>query len=122
MPTSSQDVLSVEQVDGISVVTILVHELNTAMAEELSSQLLALLNDAKSYRFLIDFEAVQYMESACFGGLVTFLKWLSRFNGKVALANVSENVRFLFAITKLDRVFPLFGDVHGGLRFLGAKS
>src|SRR4051794_13823613 len=101
MPTNSQEVLSVEQIGGVSVVTILVHELNTSMAEELSSQLLALLNDTKSYRFLIDFDSVMYMESACFGGLVTFLKWLSRFNGKVALANVSENVRFLFAITKL---------------------
>lgn len=122
MTIRSNEMLATDQVAGINVVTILSHELTTPMAEELSSQLLGLLNDTKNYQFLIDFSAVVYMESACFGGLVTFLKWLSRFNGKVVLANVSENVRFLFALTKLDRVFQLYPGVPQALSALGAKA
>ena len=102
MPKSLQDILTVEYVSGICVVTLATRELDTDAAEELSSRLLALLNAGKSTRFLLDFDAVRYMESSCFGALVTFLKWLSRFDGKIALANVSENIRFLFAVTKLD--------------------
>src|SRR5690349_8522501 len=95
-------VLAVEYVSGVCVVTILARDLDSTTSEELSSRLLALLNEQKSNRFLLDFESVRFMESSCFGALVTFLKWLSRFDGKIALANVSENIRFLFAITKLD--------------------
>jgi anti-sigma B factor antagonist len=121
MPKPLQDILTVEYVCGICVVTLATRELDTDSSEELSSRLLALLNEGKSNRFLLDFDAVRFMESSCFGSLVTFLKWLSRFDGKIALANVSENIRFLFAVTKLDKVFPLHRDVHSALRALGAQ-
>ena len=122
MPKPAQDIVSVDYVSGVCVVTVVARELDNESAEELSSQLLALLNAGKSHKFLLDFEAVRFMESSCLGALVTFLKWLSRFDGKIALANVSEDVRFLFAVTKLDKVFPLQRDVPTGLKFLGADA
>ena len=121
MPKPVQDIVTVDYVSGVCVVTIAVRELDSDASEELSSRLLALLNDGKSTKFLLDFDTVRFMESSCFGALVTFLKWLSRFDGKIALANVSENIRFLFAVTKLDKVFPLHRDVPSALRFLGAQ-
>jgi anti-sigma B factor antagonist len=120
MAPVSKDVIAVDYVQGICVATVLVTELNSANSEELSSSLLALLNDGKSKRFVVDLEMVRFMESSCFGALVTFLKWLSRFDGKIALANVTENVRFLFAVTKLDKAFPLHKDVPSALAFLSA--
>jgi anti-sigma B factor antagonist len=121
MPKPDQDVVSIDYVSGVCVVTVVVRELDANASEELSSKLLSLLNDGKCNKYLLDFEAVRFMESSCFGALVTFVKWLSRFDGKIALANVSENVRFLFAVTKLDRVFPLHRDVPTALRSLGAQ-
>ncbi len=121
MPNIGQEIFTVDYVSGICVVTIGIRELDSGASEELSSKLLALLNEGKSTKFLLDFEAVRYMESSCFGALVTFVKWLSRFDGKIALANVSENVRFLFAVTKLDQVFPLHRDVPSALLALGAQ-
>ena len=114
----SKDVIAVDYVQGICVATVLVSELNSANSEELSSSLLALLNEGKSKKFVVDMEMVRFMESSCFGALVTFLKWLGRFDGKIALANVTENVRFLFAVTKLDKAFPLQKDVPSALAFL----
>ncbi len=121
MPKPAQEIVTVDYVSGVCVVTVVVRELDSDSSEELSSKLLALLNEGKSYKFLLDFESVRFMESSCFGALVTFVKWLSRFDGKIALANVSENVRFLFAVTKLDRIFPLHRDVPTALRSLGAQ-
>jgi anti-sigma B factor antagonist len=109
------DLLTTDSVGNVCVVTILARELDTAASDELSSRLLALLNQTKATRFVLDFEQVRYMESSCFGALVTFLKWLSRFDGKIALANVSENVRFLFSVTKLDKVFPIHGSIDAAL-------
>ncbi len=116
-----QDIFTVDYVSGVCVVTIGARELYSDTSEELSSKLLALLNEGKSTRYLLDFDTVRFMEWSCFGALVTFVKWLSRMDGKIALANVSENVRFLFAVTKLDKVFPLYIDVPSALRALGAQ-
>ena len=121
MANPVQDIMTVEYVSGVCVVTITARELDSDTSEELSSKLLALLNEGKCNKYLLDFDSVRYMESSCFGALVTFVKWLSRFDGKIALANVSENVRFLFAVTKLDRVFPLHRDVPSALQALGAQ-
>jgi len=112
------DLMSVEMVADVCVVTILVRELDSRASEELSSRLLALLTDTKAQKYILDFDSVRYMESACFGALVTFLKWLSRFDGRVVLANVSENVRFLFNVTRLDKVFLLCRDVPSALQAL----
>jgi anti-sigma B factor antagonist len=122
MPKLAQDIFTVDYVSGVCVVTICVRELDSDASEELSSKLLALLNEGKATRYLLDFDMVRFMESSCFGALVTFLKWLSRFDGKIALANVSENIRFLFAVTKLDKVFPLQRDVPAGLAFLSEPT
>jgi anti-sigma B factor antagonist len=121
MANPVQDIMTVDYVSGVCVVTITARELDSDTSEELSSKLLALLNEGKSNKYLLDFDSVRFMESSCFGALVTFVKWLSRFDGKIALANVSENVRFLFAVTKLDRVFPLHRDVPSALQALGAQ-
>ena len=121
MANPVQDIMTVDYVSGVCVVTITARELNSDTSEELSSKLLALLNEGKSNKYLLDFDSVRFMESSCFGALVTFVKWLSRFDGKIALANVSENIRFLFAVTKLDRVFPLHRDVPSALQALGAQ-
>ncbi len=122
MADASEDVLAVDYVEGVCIATLLVREMNSEASERLSSSLLALLNDGKSKRFVLDFDAVRYMESSCFGALVTFVKWLSRLDGMIALANVSENVRFMFAVTKLDKVFPLHRDVPTALRSFAAPG
>lgn len=113
--TTTTDILTVENVGSVCIVTVLIPELNSTKAEELCTRLLSLLEGGRSTRFVLDFDQVRYMESACFGALVTFLKWLARYEGKIAIANVHENVRYLFAVTKLDRVFLLCQDVPAGL-------
>ena len=111
MNNTTSELLTVEQFGAVCIVTILEKELTSTKAEELSTRLLALLGEGNITRFVLDFDCVQFMESACFGALVNFLKWLSKHNGKIAIANVTENVRFLFAVTKLDSVFSICADV-----------
>jgi len=118
MTTPAADILTTDTCGKTCVVTILTPELNSHTAEELSTRLLTLLNESKTHRFVLDFAQVRYMESACFGALVNFLKWLARFDGKIAITNVNENVRFLFAVTKLDKVFPLYPDVPSAISYV----
>ena len=55
MASPVKEIVAVEQVGGICIVTVLVRELDSANAEELSSRLLGLLNDGKSYKFCAGF-------------------------------------------------------------------
>jgi anti-sigma B factor antagonist len=118
LPKTGEDILVVEKVDSACVVTVLIRELDTNASEELASRLLSLIEETKAKRFVLNFENVRFMESSCFGALVTFLKELAKVDGKVALTNVTENVRFLFTVTKLDKVFPIFPDVWKALQTL----
>ena len=112
------DVMTVEHVGDTCIVTIMLRELNSASADDLSSQLLALLNEGPSKKFMLDFDSVRYMESACLGAMVAFVKELGRFDGKIVMVNVSENVRFLFAVTGLDKIFPIHRDVLSAMEAL----
>ncbi|MCL2646418.1 MAG: STAS domain-containing protein [Phycisphaerales bacterium] len=118
MENLKSDVMEIENSGGICIVLIQPRELDSARAEELSSHLLALLNEGNGKKFLLDFDSVRYMESACLGALVTFVKELSRRDGKIVIANVSENVRFLFAVTGLDKIFPIYRDVPTAMEAL----
>lgn len=121
MLSKTTEVMTAEVLGGVCLVTIIARDLTSQASEELSSRLLAQLNESKVYRYVLDFEQVRYMDSSCFGALVTFLKWLSRFDGKIALANVSENVRFLFNVTKLDAVFPIYGSIDAAIKAVESK-
>ena len=111
MDNLKTDVIDLEMIGEICIVQIQLRELNSVHAEELATQLLSLLNEGTHKQFILDFYTVHYMESACLGALVTFVKELSRHDGKIVIANVSENVRFLFAVTGLDKIFPIYRDV-----------
>ncbi len=112
------DLLTSERLGSVYIVTITSHELTSAIAEGLSTRLLTLLNESQCNRFVLDFSQVQFMESACLGSLVQFLKWLARSDGRIAVSQVQENVRFLFRVTKLDKVFPLCADVPAAIRMV----
>ncbi len=112
------EILIMEKVDSACVITILTRELDSYSSEELATQLLALIHESDAKCFILNFENVRFMESSCFGALVKFLKELAKIDGKIALTNVTENVRFLFTVTKLDKVFPIYPDAWTALQML----
>lgn len=59
---------------------------------------------------LIDFTNVSFMDSSGLGALVLALKTVRSFNGKLYLCSVNEQVRMLFELTSMDRVFEMFAD------------
>ncbi|MEL7089046.1 MAG: STAS domain-containing protein, partial [Planctomycetota bacterium] len=65
--------------------------------------------------FVFDLEKVEFLASACIGALVELLREVEPMRGKIALAQVDENVAFLFKVTKLDDIFGLFDDIDEAL-------
>ena len=59
---------------------------------------------------LIDFKDVTFMDSSGLGALVLALKTVRAAGGKLYLCSINEQVKMLFELTSMDRVFEIFPD------------
>ncbi|MGF1492813.1 MAG: STAS domain-containing protein [Microcoleaceae cyanobacterium] len=57
---------------------------------------------------LIDFKDVSFMDSSGLGALVLALKSVRAAGGKLAVCSINEQIKILFELTSMDRVFPIF--------------
>jgi anti-anti-sigma factor len=91
-----QDVIIVE-VDGQLVV---------GNRQELKQRILDEV-EAGARKVLIDFAGTGYIDSSGLGVLVSLAKRLREEGGELRLANLNDDLRSLFELTKLDTLFPI---------------
>lgn len=60
-------------------------------------------------RFVVDLSGVEVMNSSGLGMLVAASRSVSAAGGEIVLAGANENLRKLFAMTRLDSVFRTWG-------------
>ena len=65
---------------------------------------------------LLNFGNVEYMSSAALGKLITLNKKVQAAGGKLILCNIDPQIREVFEITKLDKLFVICGDEQEGLQ------
>lgn len=61
-------------------------------------------------RVVVDLEKVSYIDSSGLATLVEMLKKIKNQGGSLGLAGMSDKVKSLFEITKLDKLFLLYKD------------
>lgn len=66
-------------------------------------------------RFLIDFTTTAYIDSSGLGVLVSLSKKIREAGGELRLSNLSEDLRTLFELTKLDTLFRIVDSRQEGL-------
>jgi anti-sigma B factor antagonist len=82
--------------------------LDGVSAKELRSQIVELLEEKKPTNILVDLQNVTFMDSAGLGALVSILKTV-RFSGaEFCLCSLSEQVKIIFDLTKMEKVFKIF--------------
>lgn len=59
---------------------------------------------------LIDSQDVKFMDSSGLGALVSVMKTVKTAGGKLCLCSVKDQVRMIFELTRMDRVFESFAD------------
>ncbi len=65
-------------------------------------------SDIQDNDIVLDFSKVTFIDSSCLGTLVSLAKTLREKKGDIKLSNLSDDVRSIFQITRLDRVFDIF--------------
>ncbi|MEH1968722.1 MULTISPECIES: STAS domain-containing protein [unclassified Nostoc] len=59
---------------------------------------------------LLDMKEVKFIDSSGLGALVSAMQMVRNANGKLFVCSISDQVRMLFELTKMDRIFQTFAD------------
>ncbi len=98
------------QAKDINVVTV-EGDLDASNSAQLTSRLDGLLG-SDVIKFVVDFDAVGFMDSSGLSAVITFLKHVRTYEGDVFLANLQPAVRRVFELTRLDQVFEICDSVE----------
>ncbi|GFN37106.1 STAS domain-containing protein [Tepidimicrobium xylanilyticum] len=79
-------------------------EIDIYTSPKFKSKLMEALDDRKS-DILIDGKKLDYLDSTGLGTLISILKKAKESDNKVYLKNIKPNIRKLFDITELDKIF-----------------
>jgi anti-sigma B factor antagonist len=67
-------------------------------------------------KILLNFTRITYIDSSGLATLVEMLQRMKRYQGLLRLSNLSEKVKNLFEITKLDKLFNIFSTQEEALK------
>lgn len=59
---------------------------------------------------LLDLQDIKFMDSSGLGALVSAMKTIKTAGGKLCLCSVKDQVKMIFELTRMDRVFESFVD------------
>jgi anti-sigma B factor antagonist len=109
--------LEVEDIGDVSVVSFTDKKiLDEQNIQVIGDQLFSLVDELGRKKLLLNFGNVEYMSSAALGKLITLNKKVQGAGGKLVLCNIDANIREVFQITRLDKIFVIKGDEQEGLQ------
>ncbi|TVP62235.1 MAG: anti-sigma factor antagonist [Nodularia sp. (in: Bacteria)] len=80
---------------------------NTTNSQELREHITHLLESGAKI-ILVDCQDVSFMDSSALGSLVLAFKTLRAADTRLVLCSINEQVRILFELTGMDKVFEIF--------------
>ena len=96
---------SIKKQDGVVVVDV-EGQLVVGNRQELKQKLLDEM-DKGGKKFLVDFGKTNYIDSSGLGVLVSLSKKIREAGGDLRLANLNDDLKTLFELTKLDTLFQI---------------
>lgn len=106
--------VELEHLPDATVVVALGGEVDLYTAPELRDRLVAAI-DAGARRLVVDMTETTFIDSTTLGVLIGAVKRLRPVDGEVLLVAPDRNIRKVFEITLLDRVFPISDTLEDAL-------
>ncbi|PLX75856.1 MAG: anti-anti-sigma factor [Desulfuromonas sp.] len=100
---------------GVAVLLTLNEErLDAHNSGDLKTQMLKLFEQGKN-NLVVDMQAVRFVDSSGLGALVSGFKNASSRNGSLKLTGLQLQVKSMFELTRLHRVFEIYNDAEEAL-------
>ena len=103
-----------ERTEGIAVLFIREDRLDANNSEELKAELRRLF-ESGTKDLVVDMKEIHFIDSSGLGALVSGYKNASILHGSLKLANLQAQVKSMFELTRLHRVFDIFTSVDDAL-------
>jgi anti-sigma B factor antagonist len=109
--------LEAEEIGDVTVVNFMDRKiLDEQNIQVIGEQLFSLVDESGRKKLLLNFGNVEYMSSAALGKLITLNKKVQAVGGKLVLCNIDPQIREVFEITRLDKLFVIRGDEQEALQ------
>lgn len=105
--------LSDEEHSGVLVIRLCEPRLDAVGVPAFKDEIAARIDRGHS-KLVLDLSKVEFVDSSGLGAIIACLKRLGP-EGKLAIVGVKGVVSKLFALTKMDRVFPLYDSVDAAI-------
>ncbi|MGZ5006968.1 MAG: STAS domain-containing protein [Methylobacter sp.] len=106
--------LSLEKINGYTVVFIKEQRVDAHNSGELKEAILHLIEQGE-VKIIVQLEHVRFIDSSGLGALLSGYKNAATRSGKLALANMQQQVLSMFELTRLNRVFEIYADLDEAL-------
>lgn len=93
--------------NGVTFIQLGMPRLDAAAAPAFKADLVGNVTTQPD-RVVVDVSGVEFMDSTGLGVFVSLLKLMGK-EGRIAVAGARPGVRKLIEVTRLDRLFPLYG-------------
>lgn len=100
-------VVDINEKDGVLLMEIQEERLDAHNSGELKSRMLSLFEEGK-VNIVINLSKVRFIDSSGLGALVSGYKNASARNGNLKLCSLQPQVKSMFELTRLHRVFEIF--------------
>ena len=100
-------ILKIEEKSGVVLIEIKEERLDAHNSGELKAEMLKLFDEGKN-NIVIDLKDVRFVDSSGLGSLVSGFKNASARNGILKLCGLQPQVKSMFELTRLHRVFEIF--------------
>jgi len=117
-PTS----LITTQVDGVMVVKFRdASILDAVTTQQVARELYALIEGGDAAKVVLDFEQVRFLSSQTLGVLLTLRRKADKAKVKIALAAIRPELKRVFEITNLDKLFGFYKTGDEAVEALGGE-
>lgn len=113
-------ILRTHEENGILIAEILLKEASLAQADKLKAEMIVLI-DSQPANILVDFAAVEYVDSSFLGAMVSSLKYAVAHKTDISVINLEKDIYDLFTLIRLDKVFKIYADKPEAVAELNKK-
>ena len=106
--------IPVESMDGVAVATVPVEELDASNAAEFKRDMAPVL-DAGT-KLVLDLSRVRFVDSSGLGAFISCLRKMNAKGGDLKLCGMSKQVRAVFELVRMHRVFDIFATQEDAVR------
>lgn len=96
--------------------------LDALMIQEISEELNHLVEAQHQQKLLLDFMKVKFLSSSALGILVTLRKKVDANKGDLVICGMNPELRKVFKITNLEKLFKFADDEPSAMALLGATT